>query len=234
MRGEGGFHKLCFVLLFAKFVCPIGRYYRLNGLSFSPMRHHIFFIFYFTSWSASAQLSKSQVTDHITAWYASHPDTYELRISGNEAEARVTRYHPERLEESDDLIEINYQGMRIQLKFDKPLAEITLSADSLQLYFSYVSIDGICHDIPSSGWDIHPHTPASSLRKQGVTFSDTDGGLDITIRWSIYTVMGYRDSQKCRDELSPADGSVSEDCYVSVDAVLPLLIAFSRLRLIGY
>ena len=198
------------------------------------MRSYSTLILCIISFNTQAQLSKSQVTNHITAWYASHPDTYELRISGNEAEARVTRYHPERAEESDDLIEINYQGMRIQLKFDKPLAEITLSADSLQLYFSYVSIDGICHDIPSSGWDIHPQTPASSLRKQGVTFSEVDGGLDITIRWAIYTVMGYRDSQKCRDELSLADGSVSEDCYVSVDAVLPLLIAFSRLRLIGY
>ncbi|MCB0541121.1 MAG: hypothetical protein KDE33_26680, partial [Bacteroidetes bacterium] len=100
------------------------------------MKFQLLIPFCFLSSTLFTQLSKSQVTNHITAWYASHPDTYELRISGNEAEARVTRYHPERPEESDDLIEINYQGMRIQLKFDKPLAEITLSADSLQLYFS--------------------------------------------------------------------------------------------------
>lgn len=53
----------------------------------------------------------------------------------------------------------------------------------------------------------------------------------MTINWSTYTVMGYKDSKKCNDELGVEDGSVSDDCYVSVQKNLPLEIIITKVLL---
>jgi hypothetical protein len=95
------------------------------------------------SCGAYVQVSKEKLTENINHWYTSIEGKYTLEIKGSKVNAKITRNHPERSEEKDDLIEITYKGMRMQLTFMKPIAEITTHKDSLQKYFNYISIDKI-------------------------------------------------------------------------------------------
>lgn len=178
-----------------------------------------------------AQLSKKQVTKHINQWYDHNAEKYSVTIGGKEASAIITRYHPEQPEEKNDLIEISYLGMKVQLGFDKELEKISTHKDSLQKHFMYVALTNIYHEIPSSGWDIYPQTPTSSLRGKGVIFNSGGDSISLTIHWSSYTVMGYRNTQKCNDELSMADNPISEKCYVSVRKNIPLEVLISKTML---
>jgi hypothetical protein len=172
----------------------------------------------------NAQESKKTIVNNINSWYSKNPSKYSIEIKGDQASAQITRYHPERKEELDDLIRINYKGMRITLAFTKPLNVLTTNKDSLQKYFSYLSIDRIYNHIPSKGWDIYPKTPSNSLRGKGVTFTIGGDSISLNINWTTYTVFGYKDSEKCNNERAIMDGSVSESCYVSVEKKLPLEI----------
>jgi hypothetical protein len=178
-------------------------------------------------------LSKEKLTQNINHWYTSIGGKYTLEIKGSKANAKITRYHPERPEEKDDLIEITYKGMRMQLAFMKSIAEITTHKDSLQKYFNYISIDNIYNEIPTEGWEVYPRTPQSSLDREGVQFTGTGDALGLQVNWSTYTVMGYKKSKECQEELSMADNSISEGCYVSVRKTVPLEIVVSGLML-GY
>tara|TARA_B100000795_G_C22758264_1_gene422449 strand:- start:61 stop:651 length:591 start_codon:yes stop_codon:yes gene_type:complete len=183
------------------------------------------------TFTSKAQISKNQVIKNINQWYLENPNKYSVNMLGEEATATITRYHPERPEEKNDLIEVAYKGMKVQLKFNQELEEITTHKDSLQKYFQYVSLENINHDIASKGWNISPLTPISSLRGKGVIFNFVDDSISFTINWSTYTVMGYKDSKKCRNQLSFEDGMVSEDCYVSVQKNLPFELIVSKVKL---
>lgn len=183
------------------------------------------------SFMAFAQLSKKQVTENINQWYDGNTEQYFVKIEGKEASAIITRYHPERPEEKNDLIEVFYKGMKVQLKFDQGLEKISTHKDSLQQHFQYLALTDIYNDIPAKGWDIYPQTPTSSLRGKGVIFNSGGDSISLTINWSLYIVMGYKDAKKCRDELSTSDGSVSEECYVSVRKNIPLSVLVSKTML---
>jgi len=184
-----------------------------------------------TCQTSMAQLSKIQVAENIDNWYIDNPNQYSVEISGDAAQANITRYHPERADEKNDLIEINYKGMQIEMKFSKPLAEISTHKDSLQKYFSYVSFHNIYNEIEDDGWDVYPQTSQSSMNGEGVVFSQGGDPISLRINWSTYTVMGYKDSKKCHNELGIADGSVSDECYVSVRDELPLEVDVTDVKL---
>lgn len=188
------------------------------------MKLVITFLIAISACTAFAQQSKKQVTKNIEAWYDQYPEKYSLSIHGKEASATVTRYHPERADEKNDLIEISFEGMGLTLKFDQPLDQITAHKDSLQKHFSYVSLSNIYSEIPSKGWNIHPEAPQSAMRGKGVKFTSSGDSLSLSINWSIYTVMGYKDSDKCDEERSVADGTVGKACYVAVNKRIRLEI----------
>ena len=192
------------------------------------INQNFLFFFFFSISSVAPQQSKSQMIENINTWYENHPDKYSLSLNGSTASAKVTRYHPERQDEKNDLIEISYKGMEITLAFSRPLDEISTHKDSLQKYFSYVAIDDIYNNIVSDGWDTYPRTPSSSLSK-GVHFNAGGDSISLTINWSIYTVLGYKDSKKCNNERGIMDSGISESCYVSVDKNLPLEIIIDQL-----
>jgi hypothetical protein len=75
--------------------------------------------------------------------------------------------------------------MEIELKFDKPIEEITLHKDSLQKYFSYLVLNRISHSIKSPGWKIHPITAQSSNRDDNcIKFFDLENNkLKFEIKW---------------------------------------------------
>lgn len=175
-----------------------------------------------------AQESKSTATKKINAWYNDHPDNYSISINNNNASAKVTRYHPKRKDEKNTLIQITYEGMKITLGFTKPLDVISTHLDSLQKYLSDVSVEYIYSDIECNGWNIHPETPSSSLRGKGVRFTAGGDSLSLSINWSTYTVMGYRDSEKCNEERGMMDIGISDSCYVTVDKILPLEILINQ------
>lgn len=179
----------------------------------------------------STPLSKEELTENINNWYTSIGGKYTLEIKGRKANAKITRYHPERPEEKDDLIKITYKGMIMQLAFVKPIAEITTHKDSLQKYFHYISIDNIYNEISAGGWEIYPRTPQSSLDGEGVQFTGAGDVLGLQVNWSTYTVMGYKESKECQEELSMADNTISEGCYISVRKTVPLEIVVSGLKL---
>jgi hypothetical protein len=187
------------------------------------------FIFVFCSSMVCAQMSQKQVLENIDAWYAKHGDLYDLIIDGVKAKAVVTRYHPERPEEKNDIIEIEYKGMKVTLKFMKPLAEISTAADSLQKYFDYVSTHNIYTDIKTPGWPVYPKTGQSAMRGSGVQFSTNSENIDIVITWSVYTVFGYQQSQRCNEQLSISDGSVSDGCMAFRRKNIGLRITFQDL-----
>lgn len=174
--------------------------------------------------SAQAQGSKKQITANMETWLASHADGYTIDISDKEGTALVTRYHPERPEEKNDLIEVNYKGMTITLKFKKPLAEITTHKDSLQKYYDYVGLSRIYHDIETPGWNTHVQTPSSPMRGKGVIFTQGGEHISFTLNWQLSYAMAYRDTEKCNEELQIEDGSVSEDCFSHVSRKIPLVI----------
>ncbi len=178
-----------------------------------------------------AQISKEKLTQNINAWCDENAKNYTVHVVGKDAAVKITRYHPERADEEDDILEILYEGMKITLMFDTPLSEITTHQDSLQNHFSYVAIHNIYNEIPSKGWNIYPRTPQSSLRGKGVNFTSHGNSLGIKINWSTFSVMGHKDSKKCNDELSMADGSISNHCYVSVRKSIPLEILISDISL---
>lgn len=180
----------------------------------------------------SAQLAKGKLNDNINAWYEAHPEKYALTIAEGESQAYITRYHPERPEEKNDIIEVEYEGMRIQLKFTKPFEEITTHQDSLQKYLMYVSLTRIYNEIPADGWEIYPRTPSSSLSGKGVTFTAGGESVGLEIKWKTYTVMGYKQTKKCNQELGIEDGSVSDGCYITVKKYLPLEITIKETPLI--
>lgn len=170
----------------------------------------------------TAQQSKQKVIKNIHTWYENNTEKYTLSIKENEANAIITKHHPERSNEKNDLIKISYEGMKIELKFSKPIEEITTHKDSLQKYFSYVSLTNIYTKIPSKGWKVHPRTPQSSLRGKSLKFVSGGDSISLNLNWSIYSVIGYKDNTKCDKERSIADGVVSESCYIAVDKAIPL------------
>jgi len=175
-----------------------------------------------------AQQSKKIVIKNISTWYDNHPNNYSFSINRNAASATGTRYHPERKDEKNTLIRISYEGMKITLAFTKSLDLISTHKDSLQKYFSYVSIDNLYININCNGWDIHPQTPSSSLRGKGVEFTSGGDSISLCINWSIYTVMGYKDTEYCDRVREVNDIGIDNSCYVAVDKRLPLEILINE------
>jgi hypothetical protein len=176
----------------------------------------------FFAYTVNAQLSKSEITKNIKTWQAENAEKYHLKLEGKQASATITRYHPERPQEKNDLIEVFYKGMKVQLKFAKPLEEISTHKDSLQKYFSYVSFSKIYNNISSDGWNIYPETPSSSLRAKGVKFISEGETLSFSIHWAVYAITGYKNSKKCNEELAIQDSSAPEECFVHVTKNIPL------------
>jgi hypothetical protein len=104
--------------------------------------------------------------------------------------------------------------MKITLAFSMPIDEITTHKDSLQKYYSYVGIDNIYIDFKCKGWAVHPETPSSSMRNKSVTFTKGGDSISLSIKLSIYTVMGNNNSKKCNKERGVMDSGISESCYV--------------------
>lgn len=173
-----------------------------------------------------ADISKTEAEKRIEKWYTEHPDVYEIDVKGNDAVAEITRYHTERPEEHDDLIQVNWKGMTITMSFSKPLSEIEKTAEAFQEHFWYVAIDDIYADIDVPGWEVYPRTPVSSNDdKKCVQFTEvTADHIAFELNWETYTVFGYSDSNKCQEELEIMDAGVSEECYVGVEKRLPLKI----------
>ena len=195
------------------------------------MRFLLSLVLLFFVYTSNAQLSKSKITKNIKNWQIENAEKYTLKLEGKQVSATITHYHPERPEEKNDLIEITYKGMKIQLKFAKPLKEITTHKDSLQKYVSYVALDKIYNNIPSSGWNVYPETPSSSLRGKGVVFTSENGTLSISIHWSIYAITGYKNSKKCNEEQEMQDIGLSEECYVHRAKKIPLEISITNISL---
>jgi hypothetical protein len=195
------------------------------------MKIFLTFILFLSIFNGNAQLTKKQILSNINKWYVEHPEKYLLDINGKDAIASITNYHPERETERNDLIVIKYRGMEMELKFSKPIDEISTQSDSLNNYFSYISLNKIYHEIPMKGWRIYPRTALSSLRGGGVVFSQEGDSLNLSLNWSIFGVFGYRDTKECDKELSIEDGSVSEICFVSVRKDLPLIISITNLQI---
>lgn len=178
-----------------------------------------------------AQDTKQEVLEKINEWYVKHPKKYNLYINQNNATAKITRYHPERKEDKNNLIDISYKGMDITLAFSKPLHIIGTSKDSLQKYFNYVSLSRIYTTINSEQWDIYPKTPSSSLRANGVQFHSSRDALSATIHWSIYTVSGYKNSKECKEDRKIMDKGIKESCYIQVTKSLPIEIDIENLKI---
>jgi len=70
------------------------------------INQNFLFFFFFSISSVAPQQSKSQMIENINTWYENHPDKYSLSLNGSTASAKVTRYHPERQDEKNDLIEV--------------------------------------------------------------------------------------------------------------------------------
>ena len=180
--------------------------------------------------SSYGQLAKAEVEANINSWYEKYPEGYTLKLN-KKAKATITRYHPKRPEEKDDIIEVEYKGMLIQIKFKIPILEITTHKDSLQKHFNYLSLTRIFSKIKDDGWDVYPTTAKSSLRGKGIEFTEGGSKLGFIINWETYTVSGYRDSEKCHEELNQEDDSVSDDCIVSVRKKIGLRIVAKGLKL---
>jgi subtilisin family serine protease len=164
------------------------------------------------------------VIKNINTWYDNHPKNYSFSINKSDASATVTRYHPKWKDEKNTLIRISNKEMNVTIAFTKSLDVISTHKDSLQKYFRYVSIDNIYNEIPATGWNIHPQTPLSSLRGKGVEFTAGGDSISLMINWSIYTVMGYKDTEKCHKEMAMMDMEIKDSCYVAVDKNVALEI----------
>ncbi len=178
-----------------------------------------------------AQDTKQEVFEKINEWYLKHPKKYSLYINQNNATAKITRYHPKRIEEKNNLIDISFKGMEITLAFTKPLNIIGTHKDSLQKYFNYVSLTRIYNTINSEQWDIYPQTPTSSLRAKGVQFHSSRDAISASINWSIYTVSGYKNSKDCIEDRNIMDKEIKESCYVAVPKKLELEILLQNIPL---
>jgi hypothetical protein len=178
-----------------------------------------------------AQMSKHEVLENINEWYNIDSVKYSLNLKGQEVAARVTKYHINQVDEKEDLIEVVYGSMNIILKFDKALSEVSMNQDSLQKYFSYISLSNIYHEIPSKGWVISPKTPQSTMRGKGVKFISNEGYLSLEINWSIYAVTGFKDNVKCNREAAMADSGMPEECYVVFKKKKGLEILISNIPL---
>ncbi|MGK0389179.1 MAG: hypothetical protein ACI94Y_001919 [Maribacter sp.] len=207
---------------------------KLNQLMKLQLIFILCLAFSFSACALLTQQPKSQIINNINTWYDSHPEKYSLIIKGKTASAKVSRYHPDRTDEKNDLIKISYKGMKVILKFTKPLDEISTDKDSLQKYISYLSLTNIYNEIPSKGWDVYPETPQSSLRGKGVEFTSGGDSISLNINWSIYTVMGYKNTKICTKERSISDSSISEKCYVAVNKRIPLEILITGLVIEPY
>lgn len=185
----------------------------------------------FFAYSLNAQLSKKEITKNIHAWQAKNAEKYVLNLKGEEVAAKITRYHPERPKAQNDLIEVFYKGMKVQLKFEKPLQEISTHKDSLQKYFSYVSLNKIYNNIVSDGWNVYLETPSNSLRGKGVTFESENGVVSLSIHWTIYAITGYKNSKKCTEELEMEDSSAPEYCFVLVKKKIPLEVFITEISI---
>lgn len=179
---------------------------------------------FITGCTGLIELSKEKIVQNIKTWYVEQGKKYSLNLSANNTRVNITRYHPERPEENDNMLEIIHKGMKIQLLFSKPVRELLIHQDSLQKYFNFLSIDKIYNTIPSNGWEIYPETPQSSLRGTGIQFTDAGKSLSFHLNWSTYTVMGYKESNHCQEERLQQDASISEECMVYVDQKLALEI----------
>jgi hypothetical protein len=179
-----------------------------------------------------AQQSKKEVLKSINFWYDNHSSKYIISMDRDNAFGNSTRYHPERYNELNNLIEITYNQMTITLAFSKPLDSISMHKDSLQKYYSYVSLHNIYSNITHKGWDIHPRTPSSSLRHKGVKFTEGGDAISLTINWSLYAVIGYKNSKGCNEESEIMDMGISESCYVSIRKNLPLEIKINKIPIV--
>ncbi|MFT5892950.1 MAG: hypothetical protein ACI9Y7_003065 [Dokdonia sp.] len=178
------------------------------------------------SCSGYFDLSKEAVTENINNWYASIGEEYRLELKGSEVRGEITS-HNGLPKEQCGLIKIKYRGMRMELSFMKPIAEITIHKDSLQKYFHYISINDVYNEISTRGWETYPHTSQSSLRGEGVDFTGDGDVLGFQVKWSIYAVLSYGESDECKELLSITDMPSNEACFVAVGKTLPLEITVS-------
>ena len=203
------------------------------------MKHFRFLVILFSAISLMAcsfltQTPKAKVKSLIKEWYKKHNKGYSLSVKEG-AKASISRYHPYRPDEYDDLILVKWKGMTITMAFKQPIANIKWTAEGLQEAFSYIVIDEIYNDIPVSGWEIFPETPQSSS-SEGVKFTKVaDGELTFTVDWQTYTVFGYSETSFCQGELEIADSYMPEKCFVGVRKDLPLHIDVDvkLVRLVG-
>ncbi|MGB0523110.1 MAG: hypothetical protein ACPGJS_09125 [Flammeovirgaceae bacterium] len=172
----------------------------------------------------ACQTPKEEAETRIKQWYNKQAQGYSLVVQGTEAIATITRYHPERPTEKNDLIRITWKGMSITLAFKKPIQEIEWTESALEQNLSYYVVDDIYHNIDLKGWEVHPQTPQSST-SVGLEFTTVaEGKLAFSIDWETYAVFGYSQSAACQEQLEIADASLPEACYINVEQRIPLHI----------
>lgn len=177
----------------------------------------------------SCQLPKPEVKRRISEWYQKQGDSYDLTIT--DAIGKISRYHPERADEEDDLIVTKWKGMTVTLAFKKPMKDIKWTVESLQENLSFYVLDDIYHDIESDGWEIYPRTPISS-NSEGLRFTQVNKeSISFKITWETYTVFGYSKTNACQEELEIADSTMPKECYVGLEKRLPLNFEFQKVRI---
>lgn len=171
-------------------------------------------------------ITQAEANKRIEQWYAEQGDQYNLDLSDKKVDLKVTRYHPERPEEKDDMITAEYEGMTITIMFGKPLADIPRTEAAFKENFWYVSLDDIYSDISVPGWDVNPRTPQSSKSEPScIEFTKvTDTELAFEINWEIYTVFGYGTNDFCQDALGIADSSMPDECMAGVEKRIPIKV----------
>jgi hypothetical protein len=184
----------------------------------------IFSILFF--FSCSAQNTQPEVTEIINNWYEEHKNGYELHIKGENVKVETSDFYEPTNKTAHKLIRINWEGMYIELCFNKPLSSFKWTGGNLKDNLNYFSLTNIYSDINLNGWKVYPRTPMSALHDgEGITFKNVEENkIMMEIDWETYTVFGYAQNKFCKDQLEIADSSMPSECFVGVRKTLPLKV----------
>ena len=160
-------------------------------------------------------ISKEKMQAEIENWYSKNEKGYAIEATA--ATAKISRYHPERADEKDELLQIDWYGMNVTIAFKKPIADISWQKDSLQAYFNYIVVDNIQNRIASAGWSVYPILPVSSYSEGFLINSAEAGAIDFSFSAEIFAVRADRDNEKCKEERAIPDKSIDADCFVQVE-----------------
>lgn len=170
-------------------------------------------------------ISKEKIQAEIENWYSKNANGYTIAAVG--ATAQSSRAHLDRADEKNDWYKIDWYGMAVTIAFTKPVADIALQKDSLQAYFSYISVDNIQNRIASAGWVTSPLLAVSSY-SEGIAFLDAPKGeLNFHFTAEIFAVRANRNSEKCKEERGIPDKSMDADCFLQVEKKIPFRLEMS-------